>query len=1092
MDIFNGPTSIFDMNESLILPIKPEKQNAFKFDEDATIKWIWSAVNRNDDDMAACKLKSICSAVKEITPVKGSMSQIEIQFVDKTIPVDAIYDSASSTSKLNLIVRAIPKDNIMYADEELGNEYFRDITETNRFTDPSIVKDGYVQKLMLEVAENMSVPKGNYLVQVKSTTISSFDTEDRICYTTYRWENTQILTAAVPEIRGVATVNHINEVERLVEGTPTTYEKTFNPSIDDPVTEDWFGGGSEVLVSHVGDKWINTTSGETWVFIYDTSFPEEYRWAQEEESAHLQITFNPYPTVDAIRYMLDSISLVDQTSEGDIQLDDFFLKDIGEWDLVTTGLSKEYVSSIYIPFKPGTAFPGTTKGTFSMYWAEECPYPTLTYPTDEGTTLTLNGRGINYGQIRSITPFYETYIDDESVHHNECGIEINFTTRIRTDFLRSLEWSFIHTAFDEKGSGYIEDVAQSFKGISESNSDWDDKGIQSTTKMRIALADSQEIISDSYQLEMIGERDRNDLAYSEDNSTVVYKANGVIVPWITTDPPTNISAKFGNVSGYKNPVLSITFTEGGLPVLSACTKYKLSVVKQDTGRQFGLTGGAFCEWDAIEKTDNKGWTPVYEEDSDTKIKTIRIPMKDARYLPAGTYDVRFSFNPSSNLEDVPKVGFASFKISSGGAMTPLGKVYATTWISPTEVYIDVALDPSVKTNSLLAKSQIGKALKVSSYSALFKKLDLVFKKGSTDYADFFKGGAKIQSSAKGIRYRVKIKNNKKINPGTAKCSFKLGDTIAIREGKCEFKGLILNKIGKATKDKVCYIVKETRGGITRRRVYKKYKSAKGRINKLKRFNKATEAEYKRCKKCRKIKLLSTSKIKSQIEKLLIREGKVSDGVYSAAVCYYYDIMAPKLKCNDVDFISEDSNTDGYERMSCEGYVEKNLQYTWTFKIATMATKFPAKKKRIWFTYIIRDGVQLDRGFKAAKKKNAKTSKCKAESKRLGKWIKSYKKKVSKCKKCRKRAIAKKSSNSIGWGTALFPDAIRTMKSGAKSAKYFTQAFSKEKVGKEKMGCSKAAFKFVKKNTKYCRLTCEKVSTADKSLEHGTYKATFIK
>ena len=1072
--------------ESLIVPIKMEKIKSFKYDMDGTIQWIWSPSNRNDDNTATCKLKSICSVVKSISLVKGSMSQIEIQFTDETMPLDYIYDSERSSSLLNFIMLEIPKDNVLYADEEVGNDYFKDITETNAFNDPTVVKDGYVQKLILEIAENKSIPKGNYMIQIKSTRNGTLDTDDQIRYTTYKWEVTQVLSAAVPEIRSVSSMNYINEVERIVEGTSTTYEKTTDPSMEDPITENWFISGDETLAYHVGDKWTNTTTGVTWVFIRDVSFPEEYRWVQEEESAHLQVTFNPYPTIDAIRYMVDSFTLYDISSTEKIWLNNFFERDVDEWDIVTTGTSNEYVSAIYIPFKPGIAFPGTTKGHFSLYWADGCPYPTLNYPTDDETSLVMNGRGINYGQIRSVGTFHETYLDSENVEQNECGIEISFTTRISTTFLKTLEWSFSHTAYDEQRNGYDEDVSQFFKGISESNSDWDETGVTSTQTMRIALADAEEIEADYYNLEMIGERDPNDLVYNENNAMVVYSSKRVSIPWITTDPPKDISVKFGNVSGYNNPVLSITFKNGGLPDYSTCTQYKLSVVKQDTGKQFGLDNGVFCKWNEKELTDKKGWSPVYEDEGSTKIKTVRIPMKDAQYLPAGTYDVKFSFNPSSQLHSLPITGFASFKVSSGGAMTPIGKVTATSWISPTEVYIDITLDPSVNKKALLAKSSIGKSIGVSNYKELFKKLDLVFKKGSTNYADFFKASGKIEKTPKGLRYRVSLKNNKKINPGTVKCSFKLSDCVAILEGKCEFKGLILNKIGKATNDKVCYIVKETRGGVTRRRVYKKYKSAKGRINKLKRLNKATEKQYKRCKKCRKIKLLTTTKIKSQIEKLLIREGKISNGVYSVAVCYYYDIMAPKLNCNDIDFISEDSYTDGYERMSCEGYVEKNLQYSWVFKIATMATKFPtAGKKRIWFTYIIRDGVQLDRGFKADK--NKKTSKCKKEIKRLGKWIKSYKKKVSKCKKCKKRTIAKKSSNSIGWGTALFPDAIRTSKASSKSAKYFTSAFSKPK-----MGCSKASFKFVKKNKKFCRLTCEKINKSDKTLDYGAYKATFIK
>lgn len=477
----------------------------------------------------------------------------------------------------------------------------------------------------------------------------------------------------------------------------------------------------------------------------------------------------------------------------------------------------------------------------------------------------------------------------------------------------------------------------------------------------------------------------------------------------------------------------------------------------------------------------------------------------------GNYEVKFYFSSTSKLTYVNLFDkIRKFTVSGGAVITPLGSVVKTeTEERNTVCKIHVKFDPSLATLAELKSSQIGTSLNITSYASLFKKLTLSFKggKNSKDYASFFRGFIGCEDGGGGtVIYKTKVKSNKKVNPGNVKVSFTMSGSVAFRETECEFKGVILNKVGKATKDKICYIVKETRGGKTLRKVYKTYAKAKKRINRLKKLNSAETKHYKMCKKCRKIKLLTTSKIKAQIEKLLVKDGNAANAIYQAAEGYYFDIMAPKLNCDKVQLSQEESNTDGYSHIGCENYVSKNLQYTWEFKIATTPS-FPgkrAKSKRMYFYYIVKNGVQLDRGFKASNK-GKKTKTCKNYGKSLAKHIKNYKKKVSRCRKCKKRAMAKKSSSAIGWGAALFPDALRTHKSGkfqGKITKYFNKFYKngkkmikvagKKKKKKNPLYCAKHKFKLVKKDNKYCRLSCSNVANTDKTLEYGCYKATFKK
>ena len=313
------------------------------------------------------------------------------------------------------------------------------------------------------------------------------------------------------------------------------------------------------------------------------------------------------------------------------------------------------------------------------------------------------------------------------------------------------------------------------------------------------------------------------------------------------------------------------------------------------------------------------------------------------------------------------------------------------------------------------------------------------------------------------------------------------------EWEGDIAGLISNNITNTSKDKICYIITEKRAGESKKQVYSSYAKLKKRIKKLEKLNASSTKQYNKCKACRKKKLITTSKIKVQIEKLNIPDGKMSAAVKLLVKNYIGKIVAKQadIKCSKFDLMVDNRPADGdeYTQFGCENYVIKNYTYTWKVNIATFSGAYPKTgSKRIHFKYIVKDGIQLDRGFKATKK-GKRSSNFKKYSKKVNKHIKSYKKSVAKCNKCKKRAIAKRTTNIIGWAIALFPNALLTHTKYANAIlKKFNKAYKKKSIG-----CKNAKFSFVKATKAgYCNLTCAKVKHEDKTLEAGDYIATFKK
>lgn len=1111
----------------VLLPILDAHINDISYDQNVQVKWSWCPFDKDNYDISTGNTFRKPIATTEISRVEGKLDSLKVNFI-ADLPRNFLADKNDIT-KLMI-------DPHFYRVKE-GSVYTTDsdyIDQFEKVTKFDSVVDGKPKGFTLKLEEGGAVPSGEYILIIKTRSTekdATLDKTDMFFYTSTKFTANVALQLDYPDIQSVSLEMYENVVERMVDDgkSPITWEEDGEPTNESELSLQWFAQGRDICLSHVGDIWKDKNNPDKkFVWRYDSSYSSEFYWEAVEAHAHLKVTFFPQPAKGAFLKEISSVELLDQvtqttgggSSTSEVDLSSFISTDIAEWDITYVGQDRSTVGTAYIPIDESKTFPGTENGKLTIRWKGESmyyPHP-MVYPKDwpNGTSsMSLPQRGIDYGVIKKVEDYTippELYIDasgKEAIDPGEAGIIISLTNALNVNWLCNLDVMLNHRTFNAEGVEIEEDIAGSFKSIRESNSEWfdNDNPVKKSDTIRLTLLDGMEVESGLYDLEMLGPKDRNDIAVDrEDDGLVHYEMKQIQLKYITTSPPKDMGVSVGDHPNFAVPVLTVEFLDE-LPDLSAIMEYRISVIKTEDGLDYT---DCFCAYNEISVASNRGFD--YEvDDSSTrtsvKIRKVFIPMKDARVLLAGNYEVVFYFSTSSSLTYVNLFGkVRKFTISGEGVITPLGKVVKVTTPSREECNITVQYDSSINTLAALTNSQIGKALGISSYDALWKKLDLSFMHyvNMCEHGHMFAG---FKGSAdNGTTYKTRIRTNYKVNPGTVRVKFTMGGSVVFREGVCEFQGCILNRVGKATKDKTCYIVKEMRGGKMNRKVYKTYAKARKRVDKLKKLNAAETAHYKMCKKCRKIKLLTTTKIKAQIEKLLIKDGNPANAIYQAAEGYYFDVMAPKLGCNRVQISQEESSTDGYDQIMCDNYVSKDLQYTWLFKIATMGSPWPGKatknNKRIYFYYIIKNGVQLDRGFRAGKK-GKKTRNCKRYGKTLGKYIKNYKKKVSRCKKCKKRTLAKKSSSSIGWSSALFPDAIRTnTKIQNKMVKYLNKYYKnkpkkkkvagKKKKQKNPLYCKTHKFKLVKKNNTYCRLSCSNVATADKTLEYGCYRATFKK
>ena len=649
----------------------------------------------------------------------------------------------------------------------------------------------------------------------------------------------------------------------------------------------------------------------------------------------------------------------------------------------------------------------------------------------------------------------------------------------------------------------------------------------------------------------------------------------VNIPWLTTEPPKKLKASISTGKGNpiltikfsgNYPALSSILKSGakanGEVVDSNClSNGTVDVIRHD-GKQ-GNYSDCFRE---LTGTSTKfTFEETNAETIEKFVTRIDIRMKNNHALRKGTYNVFFNFANGSYLGSIPNVvieGYTQFTTSSV-TVSKLG-CFKKTHGKKKKLILELKANKEINTDAKLAKCQAAKVLGVNSWAKLLKKFTLTVKKGKTSYQSMLsKKKSDVKATQK--KYQTKIKKNKKIKPGKYKFGMTYKGLPVITAKSLQFSGLIWNSVGKAGKDPKCWILKETSpDGVKKTRVYKKYKKALKRVDKLKKLNRIAQYQYKLCKECRKINLLSTKKIKGCINQYDIpytKHKKKITGIakfFKQLVKKWYKFRTKDAKSNtwkvalvttgyslnkkaekkessdptkkftykcsakaDGPFPGfkfekhvESAGDENLFSMGCANYTKKSEKYKWSWDIATVYKgKFPGKKskKKIYFATITWKGVDLSRGYKCGKK-GKKSSKYKKYVKKLQKKIKKRKKAIATCNKCKKHMIARKGKKNIGWGSALFPSRVKTLKrmkglpaflnvknskGGYKKTSKTTTGGNTKKKGKKKSGwgCKKPKFTWAKTTIKkkvYTKLKCKNCKATDNTLKTGGFQGIYYK
>lgn len=1038
---------------NIILFANPSEINKLKSDT-YTMKWFWSPFSDTEYDIINnLKIKTPFNLISNIgvryIDGKPTPDTLEIQF-SKNIPLEYFSDTSKPYT---IYLNKIP---LKSSDDSTYNyiSQFQGILDVTPISDPDVCVtiDGvkYLTKIYLKLITNGTLSAGSYLFKMYNDNIV-FDTDEtELNYATFSFKLNNELTTNIPKVSSVSLVKYKNTINTLDGHTPNKYEGLQDPRIDDDLTSNWFV--LDAQNSHVGDIYTNTTTNISYGFTYDNGI---YFWKPIVDKPNLCVSFSEYPQLDYV--LSSSFELVSKTDGTNYT--QLFETDPGDWTY-TQSLSNGtyYVSRIYIPLDETKSFPGGDC-TFKLKWAEGTPFDTL-----ECDALNLKSVIHDYGKINKLE------VAGYDVLH------IEFSSEQSTSFLKSLEWDLERIV----SSSETESVTDMFHSIRESNNNFEN--IVKTKDVYLQLLPNCRIPSGTYILSMIGDRDKSDLlAGIVEDPTVSFETRATLT-YVSANPPDDMKVSFSvEKAGFTKPVLTVTFIEN-FPDYGSIANFTLSVTRQSTGKDYS---DYFCDYGSNEIK----YTRV-NEDGFNFVKEIHIPLKNDCAMKSGTYDVVFKFAKNTQLPQIPSSGYRSFTLSSS-VMTPLGRIRTAKTKPLKNMVVSFVLNSSIKNITALKSSKIGTELGIKSWKDIYNKLKISF---INEDGKECNGVFKTKVKASGSNLTLTLEKNTKFDPGEYTVTGYYNDSKVFTSKVVDLGGLISNNIVSTSKDKICYILEETHVGKTKYKVYSSYKKIKNRVNKLKKLNKASTTQYKLCKKCRKKKLLTTSRIKTQIENLMIPGGRVSKAVELLVKNYYSKLVSKEIGCTKCE-IEDDTCLDiktgktVYKSYGCENYVKKNYPYTYKMRIATLSGSFPRTgSKTIHFKYIIKNGVQLDRGFKA-NKKGKQSSKFKAYSKKIASYIKKYKKRVSTCKKCKKRSIAKKSSSSFGWGSALMPDEIRTAKNG-QYAKKIAAKFNKAFASKS-MGCAKANFEFVKSGTN-CKLSCTKITKADKTMESGEWKGTFIK
>ena len=1037
---------------NIILFANPDE--IYKLQNDVyTLKWFWSPFSETEYDIIdnlkiKCPFNLISSIGIRYIGNKPTSDTLEIAF-SKNIPLEYFSDINHSCT---IYMNRIPTKS---TDDSTYNyiSLFKDILSTTDVSDPDICVniDGnlYLTKIYLQLNSDSVIPSGTYLFKMYNDSIV-FDTDEAcLNYATYSFNISSELTTNIPKISSVSLVKYKNNINTLDGHTPNKYDGTQDPKIDDILTSNWFTMNSQN--QHVGDIYTNTLTNISYGFAFENG---TYYWKPIVDKPNLCVTFSSYPQID---YVLNSSFQLVNTNG--IDYTELFEIEPCDWSYVQSNSNGSYyVSKIYIPLDETKSFPGGDY-MFRLIWANDAPFDTL-----ECNALNLKSVIHDYGKINKFE-----VVDYDILH-------VEFSSEQSVSFLKTIEWDLERLI----SSSESDSVTSMFYSIRESNNNFEN--ITKTKDLYFQLLPNQKIPTGTYNISLIGEREKSDiLSGIVEDPSVTFEKRAVLT-YISSTPPDDMNVSFSiTKAGFTKPVLTISFIEN-YPDFGSIENFAVSVIRQDNGDDYS---DYFCTYGSNEI--------VYErinENGFNFVKTITIPLKTNCAMKSGVYDVIFKFAKNTQLPNIPRYGQKTFKISSS-IMTPLGYIRTAKAKSLKNMVVSFVLDPSIKNINALKKSKIGTELGITSWKDIYSKLSISFiDADGKECNTAFK--TKIKTS--GTDITLTLMKNTKFDPGKYTITAYYNESVVFSSKIVDLEGLISNNIVSTSKDKICYILEETHTGKTKYKVYSSYKKIKARVNKLNKLNNTSMDQYALCKKCRKKKLLSTSKIKAQIENLKIPGGRINKAIELLVNSYYNKLVASEIGCTKCEIenstcIDLKTGKTLYTNFGCDNYVKKNYPYTYKMRIATFSGSYPKSgSKTIHFKYIIKNDIQLDRGFKA-NKQGKQSSKFKKYSKKVKNYIKKYKKRVSTCKQCKKRDIAKKSTNSIGWGTALMPDEIRLAKNGQYAKKIsakFNKAFSSKK-----MGCSKANFEFIKSGSN-CKLTCTKITKDDKSMDHGEWEGTFIK
>ena len=1070
---------------------------------ECTLSWDWMVLAKEKSyDEVRFSLQSLEPIIESDRLFDNDPGRIQFNL---TTPVPISYFSHADT--VLSVYRVSGTDNKNYDNDY--SSYFKTIMESTNFSTYTPVDGGY-RNFDLMIEDNQILPAGEYIFKLYNKSIN-FETDDTLKYfTSKRTFHREIVPmSSLPVISSVRSELYAEVTSPLTSHTPEECYGNGDPTVIQEmvnITANWELAGEEVLKEHVGDIYTDEDTLDKWYFIQD-SVNKTYRWNKSVNRPYVSISFSPMPIYDVFVGNFSSISLKESDNT---DLTKYLNTNIDYWIINTMTVSDvKRITKIYIPIDETQNFSGSSNATITIEF-KQCIYKTLTY-----SQIKLSPYIHSYGGIQNISKINVSLINKKQV----AGLYVEFERPQLPEFLKTCTFD-VERQYTENGVNTVYDWSGSFMTITESNSEELSKGLPMKAIWLLLHTDSaymEELHSGTYELTLTGDKPSSDLGSDSDNldDIEVVMKKKFKTPWLTTNHPKKLTASLDIKDTKKAPILNLTF-KGSLPALSSCLKFKLKIeriLKNGTQDYSDCFAGASKATYAL---DDEVFDPEEE-----KVKKISIRMKNSRCLPKGTYKVTFQFHKQTMLDPIPysdnSENWAKFTVSSA-LVTTIGTVKKVT-VKKRKMTVEIKPLDTLKTDALLKKSQVGKALKVKNWKALMKKLGLVMAKGSVKNAkSSFKSSPKVAKA----KVTYELKANKKLNPGSWSFSFNYKNRRVIKAKKVNFKGIIYNKAGKGGKDKTCWILKETHNGNVKCKIYKSYEAAYKRIKKMKKLNAAEEAQYAKCTKCRKKKFFSTTKIRAQLEKYeFVDKSLIRAFIKKLANKYYKKIVKKTTKCTEckiIKYTPDTGTSDKHIQFHCDNYIAKKQPYTWKFRIGTMATKFPsgnasAKSRKIYFKTITIKNVSLPRGFKATKS-GAKSKAFKSYETTMKDWITKYKKKVARCKKCKKYEIAKKGGVIIGWGSALFPDSVRTRlgKDAEQLLKKYLQKFFKkkrekkvtvikvdkkgERVKKTKkkkyyIGCKNAQFSFVKKNKSYCKIKCAKQKTADSSLKLNEFKGICI-